>query len=41
MVPAPDAIVIDSTQLTLDQVVERMAEEVRGCSSGSPAFGTK
>lgn len=29
MVPAPDAILIDSTHLTLDQVVERMEQEVR------------
>jgi cytidylate kinase len=29
MVPAADAIVIDSTHLTLDQVVERMEAEVR------------
>jgi cytidylate kinase len=29
MVPAPDAILIDSTHLTLDQVVERMEHEVR------------
>jgi cytidylate kinase len=29
MVPAPDAILLDSSQLTLEQVVERMEQEVR------------
>jgi cytidylate kinase len=29
MVPASDAIVLDSTQLTLEQIVERMEEHVR------------
>lgn len=29
MHPAPDAIVLDSTHLTLDQVVDRMEQEVR------------
>jgi cytidylate kinase len=29
MIPAPDAIVLDSTQLTLEQVVERMEQHVR------------
>jgi len=29
MVPAPDAIVLDSTRLSLDEVVARMEEEVR------------
>jgi cytidylate kinase len=29
MVPAPDAILLDSTGLTLDEVVSRMEEEVR------------
>jgi cytidylate kinase len=33
MVPAADAIVLDSTQLTLDEVVERMEREVR-CRQG-------
>jgi cytidylate kinase len=28
MIPAPDAIILDSTQLTLEQVVERMEEQV-------------
>jgi cytidylate kinase len=29
MVPAGDAVILDSTQLTLEQVVERMEQEVR------------
>jgi cytidylate kinase len=29
MVPAPDAILLDSTQLTLEQVVEQMEQHVR------------
>jgi cytidylate kinase len=29
MVPAADAITLDSTRLTLEQVVERMEQEVR------------
>jgi cytidylate kinase len=29
MVPAPDAVILDSTQLTLEQVVERMEQYVR------------
>lgn len=41
MVPAADALVLDSTHLTLDQVVERMEQEVhrkRGARQGvSPA----
>jgi cytidylate kinase len=31
MVPAPDAILLDSTGLTLEQVVDRMEREVRAC----------
>ena len=31
MVPAPDAILLDSTSLTLEQVVDRMEQEVRRC----------
>lgn len=31
MVPAADAIVLDTTHLTLDQVVDRMEQEVRRC----------
>jgi cytidylate kinase len=34
MVPAADAVVIDSTHLTPDQVVDRMEQEVRRCRSG-------
>jgi cytidylate kinase len=34
MVPAPDAVTIDTTHLSLEQVVERMVEEVRRCGSG-------
>lgn len=34
MVPAADAIPIDSTHLTLEQVVERMEEEVHRCRAG-------
>jgi cytidylate kinase len=29
MIPAPDAVLLDSSQLTLEQVVERMEQEVR------------
>jgi cytidylate kinase len=32
MVPAPDAILLDSTGLTLEQVVDRMEQEVRRCT---------
>ncbi|HXG13387.1 MAG TPA: (d)CMP kinase [Gemmataceae bacterium] len=41
MVPAPDAIHLDSTHLTLEQVVDRMEEEVRRCRTGSPTSGTR
>jgi cytidylate kinase len=41
MVPAVDAIVLDSTALTIDQVVDRMAEEVRRCTTASPGSSTK
>src|SRR5262249_15067551 len=41
MVPAPGALQLDSTALTLEQVVERMAEEVRRCTAGSPTPGTR
>jgi cytidylate kinase len=41
MVPAGDALVIDSTHLSLDQVVARMEQEVKRCSAGcSPISGT-
>jgi cytidylate kinase len=29
MVPAPDAVILDSTRLTLEQVIDRMEAEVR------------
>jgi cytidylate kinase len=32
MVPAPDAVLLDSTGLTLEQVVHRMEQEVRRCT---------
>lgn len=38
--PAPDAIQIDSTHLSLDQVVDRMEQEVRRCKLGSSSSGT-
>lgn len=34
MKPAPDAILLDTTQLTLDQVVDHMEEAVRRCATG-------
>jgi cytidylate kinase len=34
MVPAADAVVLDSTALTLEQVVDRMEQEVRRCAAG-------
>jgi cytidylate kinase len=40
MVPAPDAIVVDTTPLDLNQVVSLLEEEVRRCLRGSPGFGT-
>jgi len=40
MVPAPDAIILDSTRLSLDQVVERMEQEIRRCRSGSTTLST-
>jgi cytidylate kinase len=33
MVPAADAVLLDSTGLTLEQVVERMEQEVRRCTA--------
>jgi cytidylate kinase len=36
MVPAADAIQLDSTCLTLDQVVDRMEQEVRARLAGTP-----
>jgi cytidylate kinase len=39
MKPAADAILLDSTSLTLDEVIDRMEREVR-CKSGSASSGT-
>jgi cytidylate kinase len=39
MKPAADAILLDSTHLTLDEVIDRMEREVR-CKSGSATSGT-
>ncbi len=33
MMPAPDAVLLDSTGLTLEQVVDRMEQEVRRCTA--------
>jgi CMP/dCMP kinase len=40
MVPAADAVVIDSTRLTLDDVVGRMEAEVRRCLRSPPPYST-
>src|SRR5262245_13025936 len=40
MVPAADAIVLDTTRLTLDEVVARMETEVRRCQGSSPPRST-
>jgi cytidylate kinase len=40
MVPAADAIVLDTTRLTLDEVVARMETEVRRCQGSSPPWST-
>jgi len=40
MVPAADAIVLDTTRLTLDEVVARMETEVRRCQGCSPPRST-
>jgi cytidylate kinase len=36
MVPAADAILLDSTHLSLEQIVERMQQEVQRCRTGPP-----
>jgi cytidylate kinase len=41
MVPAADAIRIDTTHLTLDEVVARLEQEVRRCPTGFPTSGTR
>ncbi|HTK78217.1 MAG TPA: (d)CMP kinase [Gemmataceae bacterium] len=40
MVPAADAVVLDTTHLTLDDVVARMETEVRRCQGSSPPRST-
>src|SRR5205823_4517341 len=40
MVPAADAILLDTTHLTLDDVVARMETEVRRCQRSSPPRST-
>lgn len=40
MVPATDAIVLDTSHLTLDEVVARMETEVRRCEGSSPPCST-
>jgi cytidylate kinase len=40
MVPAADAIRVDTTHLTLDEVVARLEQEVRRCPTGFPTSGT-
>lgn len=40
MVAATDALVLDTTTLTLDEVVDRLEQEVRRCRAGSPTSGT-
>jgi cytidylate kinase len=40
MVPAADAIRLDTTDLTLDEVVARLEQEVRRCLPGFPTSGT-
>jgi cytidylate kinase len=40
MVPAAGAVILDSTALTLEQVVDRMEREVRRCLKGSPGSST-
>jgi cytidylate kinase len=40
MRPAPDSVILDSTHLTPDQVVERMEREVRRCLPDSPPSST-
>jgi cytidylate kinase len=41
MKPAADAVTLDTTGLSLEQVVERMEREVRRCQAGSPTAGTR
>jgi cytidylate kinase len=39
MVPAPDAIILDSTHMTFEQVAERMEDEVRRRMEGISNHG--
>jgi cytidylate kinase len=41
MFPAADAIILDSTHLSLEEIVDRMESEVRRCWTGCPTSGTK
>jgi cytidylate kinase len=41
MVPAADAIRLDTTHLSLDKVIARMEQEVRRCQAASLPSGTK
>ncbi len=41
MRPAPDAVILDSTRLTPDEVVGRMEAEVRRCLPSSPPSSTR
>jgi cytidylate kinase len=41
MRPAADAILLDSTHLNLDQIVDRMENEARRCTTGSLMSSTK
>lgn len=41
MVPATDALVLDTTHQTLDQVVERMEQETRRCQAGLTGPSTR
>lgn len=41
MVPAPDARIIDSSRMDLNQVLDLMEQSVRQCASGRPTSGTK
>ncbi len=40
MVPAADAVPLDSTHLSLEQIVDRMQQEVQRCRSGPPTSAT-
>jgi cytidylate kinase len=40
MVPAADAVTVDSTHMSVDQLVDHMEQVVRRCKRGSPGSGT-